>query len=76
MLKVKLHDSTVRKRLHNYGCLEGFPRQSLFSMNRTWQYGLGLQTASEQTTRHLEQCPLKRPKTKVEIFGHNVKHHV
>jgi len=44
MLKVKVHDSTVRKRLNKDGLFGRVAGESLFSLKRTWQHSLGLQS--------------------------------
>jgi len=42
MLKVKVHDSTIRKRLNKYGLFGRFAGESLFSLKRAGQHSLGL----------------------------------
>ena len=42
MLKVKVHDSTIRKRLNTYGLFGRVAGDSIFSLKRTWQHSLGL----------------------------------
>ena len=42
MLKVKVHDGTVRKRLNKDGLFGRAAGGSLFSLKRTWQHSLGL----------------------------------
>ena len=42
MLNVKVHDSTIRKRLNKYGLFGRAGWESLFSLKRTWQHRLGL----------------------------------
>jgi len=44
MLNVKVHDSTIRKRLNKYGLFGRVAGESLFSLKRTWQHSLGLQS--------------------------------
>ena len=44
VLKVKGHDSTVRKRLNKDGLFGRAAGESLFSLKRTWQHSLGLQS--------------------------------
>lgn len=40
--------------------LEGLPRESLLSLKRQHIMAYVCKVASEQTIRHLEQCPLAR----------------
>ena len=42
MLNVKVHDSTVRKRLNKYGLFGRVAGENLFALKRTWQHSLGL----------------------------------
>jgi len=44
MLKVKVHDRTIRKRLNKDGLFGRAAGESLFSLKRTWQHSLGLQS--------------------------------
>ena len=55
MLNIKIHDSTLRKRLNKYGLFGKVAGEILFALKRTWWHSLGL-----QTPRLLEQCPLDR----------------
>lgn len=48
-------------------CLKRLPGQSLFSLKRTWQHRLALQSCVWTTTLLLEQCSY----TKVEMFDNN-----
>ena len=38
MLNVRVHDSTIRKRLNKYGLFGRAAGESLFSLKRTWQH--------------------------------------
>jgi len=44
MLNIKVHDSTIRNRLNKYGLFGRVAGESLFSLKRTWQHSLGLQS--------------------------------
>jgi len=42
MLAVKVHDSTVRKRLNKYGLFGRLAEESLLSLKLSWQHSSGL----------------------------------
>lgn len=55
---VKLHNSTIRKRLNKYGLFgRNDRRDPHLSKKIIWKHGLGLQSWTDETT--------------VEMFGHN-----
>ena len=44
MLNVRVYDSSIRKRLNKYDSFGRVAGESLFSLKRTWQHALGLQS--------------------------------
>lgn len=70
LLNLKLHNSTIRKSVSH---LKGFPGESLFSLQRTWQQVC--KAAFKQTTRLLHRPRRGCWAVHNTAFGENQKQH-
>ena len=84
MLNVKVHDCTIRRRLNKHGLFGRVAGESLFSLKRTCQHSLGLQsyictnhktsgTMSFEQTRPKWRCLVKMHGS---MFGENQIQHI